>query len=302
MQTQNRILQAILVLLALILLVGVADAQKKKTKKTTPTILSSPDSLQPVRRMPPEESYIGIDAESPVRSVDEPLKSEFVAVEVEPHPTQDIRSLIEYPEEAKKAGLEGKVILSALIDKNGKVIKVEVDRSTNPIFEESARKAIMKTQFKPALQNRQPVKLWYTLPIVYKLNKDSNTYRVEAPIQTRKQAEVATIPPSLEYNPRYNFISIDVEPQPLQDIYRLVEYPDEAKKAGLEGRVVLYALIDTSGKVIQVEVENSDNSIFDESARKGMLKVQFTPAMKDGKAVQYWYTMPVLFKLYTIGQ
>lgn len=160
MQTQNRILQATVVLMALFITIGVADAQTKKAKKKTPTATLKPTDLS-----------IEI-LDTSVAVLDSiPSADEFVSVEVEPYPIQDIQNLVEYPEEAKKSGLEGKVVLSALIDTNGKVIKVEVDRSDNPIFEESARKAMMKMRFTPALQNTRPVKLWYTLPIVFKLNK-----------------------------------------------------------------------------------------------------------------------------------
>ncbi len=97
-------------------------------------------------------------------------RDEFVSVEQEPTPVQNIQSLVEYPETAKRAGLEGKVTVSALIDKDGRVLKVEVDKSDYPIFEEAAKKALMKARFTPARQNGEPVKLWYTVPIVFKLS------------------------------------------------------------------------------------------------------------------------------------
>lgn len=286
MQTQNRILQAVVVLLTLILIGGVANAQKKKVKKTTTATEQHQDTE--------------------IRAVieEEPFNDRFVSVEVEPLPMDNVQALVEYPEEAKRAGLEGKVIISALIDTSGKVIKVEIDKSTNPIFNESARKAMLRTRFDPARQNGKPVKLWYTLPIIYKLDKVSNTYNVEAQIQTQEPVEAINrpviVPLSTVYTWRYDNANVDVEPQPLQDIYSLVEYPEEAKKAGLEGRVVVYALIDTSGSVIEAETDSSGYTILEESARKAMLKVRFTPALKDGKAVQYWYTMPILFKPYTM--
>jgi TonB family protein len=101
---------------------------------------------------------------------EEPNRDDFVSVEVEPAPIVNIQTLVEYPEVAKRAGLEGKVIVSALIDKDGKVIKVEIDKSDYPVFEEAARKAMFKARFTPARQNGEPVKLWYTLPIVFKLS------------------------------------------------------------------------------------------------------------------------------------
>jgi TonB family protein len=286
MQTCSRILQTIVVLMALTLISGTTAAQKKKVKKTTTATEQHQDTE--IRAVIEEPTY----------------KDEFISVEVEPLPMDNIQALVEYPEEAKRAGLEGKVIIFALIDTSGKVIKVEIDKSTNPIFDESARKAMLHTRFDPARQNGKPVKLWYTLPILYKLDKVSNTYKVEAQIQTQEPVESINrpviVPLSTEYTWRYDNANVDVEPQPLQDIYSLVEYPEEAKKAGLEGRVVVYALIDTSGNVIEAETDSSGYTILDESARKAMLKVRFTPALKDGKAVQYWYTMPILFKPYTM--
>jgi protein TonB len=110
-----------------------------------------------------------VEIKTPVKEED-PNREDFVSVEQEPTPIQNIQSLVEYPEVAKRAGLEGKVIVSALIDKDGHVIRVEVDKSDYPVFEEAAKKAMMKAKFTPARQNGEPVKLWYTVPIVFKLS------------------------------------------------------------------------------------------------------------------------------------
>jgi protein TonB len=111
-----------------------------------------------------------VEIKTPVKEEAEPNREDFVSVEQEPTPIVNIQSLVEYPEVAKRAGLEGKVIVSALIDKDGHVIKVEVDKSDYPVFEEAAKKAMMKAKFTPARQNGEPVKLWYTVPIVFKLS------------------------------------------------------------------------------------------------------------------------------------
>lgn len=112
---------------------------------------------------------VAIEVKKPVVE-EEPSRDDFVSVEVEPAPIVNIQTLVEYPEVAKRAGLEGKVIVSALIDKDGKVIKVEIDKSDYEVFEDAARKAMFKARFTPARQNGEPVKLWYTLPIVFKLS------------------------------------------------------------------------------------------------------------------------------------
>jgi Zn-dependent M32 family carboxypeptidase len=75
MQTQYRILQAMVVLMALMLITGIADAQKKKTKKTSTVTKQVQDTIN---RAVIEE---------------EPYPYGFVSVEVEPHPIEEMERL-----------------------------------------------------------------------------------------------------------------------------------------------------------------------------------------------------------------
>jgi protein TonB len=111
-----------------------------------------------------------VEIKAPVQVIEEdPGKDEFVAVEVEPSPIVNIQSLVKYPDVARRTGLEGKVIASVLIDKEGRVKKVEIEKSDYEIFNDAAREALMKARFTPARQNGEPVSVWFTLPIVFKM-------------------------------------------------------------------------------------------------------------------------------------
>jgi protein TonB len=101
---------------------------------------------------------------------EEPDPEEFVSVDVEPQPIQNLQSLVVYPEVAKRSGLEGKVIISALIDVDGKVLKTRIEKADYDVFKQPAIDALMKARFTPARQNGEPVKLWYTVPISFKLS------------------------------------------------------------------------------------------------------------------------------------
>src|SRR6516164_3209782 len=54
--------------------------------------------------------------------------------EVEPKMLKNLSDFLVYPPSAMKKRLEGKVYLSALIGKNGKVEKLSVDRFTDSVF------------------------------------------------------------------------------------------------------------------------------------------------------------------------
>jgi periplasmic protein TonB len=63
-------------------------------------------------------------------------------------------------------------------------------------------------------------------------------------------------------------------------------YPPEAKRLGIEGKVELKLGIDQNGRVVQVRVITRGGHGFDEAAAKAMRLARFKPAMtSDGKAV-----------------
>lgn len=76
---------------------------------------------------------------------------------------------IVYPKTALKIGVEGKVLVRALINEKGSIIKSEVDYTENTLLNNAALDAINRTKFKPAEQNGMKVKCWITIPIIFEL-------------------------------------------------------------------------------------------------------------------------------------
>lgn len=99
----------------------------------------------------------------------EPSKDEFIDVTEEPKPTQNIQSLVIYPETAKRSGLEGKVTFSALILKDGRVKEVSIEKADYEVFKQPVIDAVMKVRFTPARQNQTPVSVWYTQTVSFKI-------------------------------------------------------------------------------------------------------------------------------------
>ncbi len=96
----------------------------------------------------------------------EPGMDEFIAVEQQPVILAKVT--LSYPDLARKAGLEGKVIVKGLIDENGNIIKVVV-LSGDEMFKDAAVNALMATKFKPAINGNRAVKVWITYPFVFRL-------------------------------------------------------------------------------------------------------------------------------------
>ncbi len=101
---------------------------------------------------------------------DEPAIDEFVPVEKDPQ--VDIVALqksIEYPEMARKAGIEGQVIVRVLVGKDGKPKKAVVQYTDSKMLDKAAVKAVMKQVFTPAIQNGRAITCWVSIPIKFKL-------------------------------------------------------------------------------------------------------------------------------------
>ncbi|MFK7848778.1 MAG: energy transducer TonB [Rhodothermales bacterium] len=76
---------------------------------------------------------------------------------------------IRYPEMAKKAGVEGKVFVQFVVDKNGIVLNPQVVRSIGAGCDEEALRALAKMKFNPGKQRGMPVAVRMTIPTVFKL-------------------------------------------------------------------------------------------------------------------------------------
>jgi len=74
-----------------------------------------------------------------------------------------------YPEVARRARLEGKVFLQAIINEKGEVEDVQVLSAANPIFQQPAIDAVKQWKYRPAKQNGRPVKVYFTVVVDFRL-------------------------------------------------------------------------------------------------------------------------------------
>jgi protein TonB len=75
-----------------------------------------------------------------------------------------------YPEAARKARMEGVVILEAIITGEGNVEDVRVLKSVNPLLDASAVRAVQQWKYKPATLNGRSVRVYLTVTVTFRLN------------------------------------------------------------------------------------------------------------------------------------
>ena len=81
-----------------------------------------------------------------------------------------LSSHINYPPMAAENNVQGKVILQFVVEKDGRVGEVKVARSVDKDLDKEAIRVVKSLpKFTPGRQNGQPVRVWYTLPVTFKL-------------------------------------------------------------------------------------------------------------------------------------
>ncbi len=79
---------------------------------------------------------------------------------------------IKYPEIAKENEIEGTVVVKFIINRDGTVSKVSVIRGVDPVLDSEAVRVVRTLpKFKPGMNCGRRVKVWFTLPVVFKLQK-----------------------------------------------------------------------------------------------------------------------------------
>ncbi|WP_411274378.1 energy transducer TonB [Daejeonella sp.] len=82
-----------------------------------------------------------------------------------------LRRNLKYPGMAVESGIQGKVILSFVIERNGELSHIKVIRGIGSGCDEEAIRVLTKSpQWKPGIQNDQKVRVAYTLPINFSLS------------------------------------------------------------------------------------------------------------------------------------
>ena len=80
---------------------------------------------------------------------------------------------LKYPELAKEKGIEGRVFVSFIIEKDGSISNILVKRAIGGGCEEAAVEMIKNMpKWKPGKQRGKPVRFQFVLPIKFELPKD----------------------------------------------------------------------------------------------------------------------------------
>ena len=197
-----------------------------------------------------------------------------------------------YPEEAKKAGIEGRVMTHFTITKEGKLINVKILRGVHPLLDEEAIRVIESAPqiWIPGELRGEPIDVSYTFPVIFKLT-DEERAQVDSVQFVAFDYGVKESKPSFNNGDYFEFS---------RWIREHLVYPEEAEKAGLEGSVYVSVIINEKGKLVNPIIYRSTNKVFEEEALRVIRSApdKWKPGLNaKGEPIALSLLIPVNFNL-----
>lgn len=157
----------------------------------------------------------------PATHPDHSAEDFFVVVEEMPELIGGLAQLqqkIRYPQEARSAGIEGRVYVQFIVNEQGNVEKPRVIRGIGGGADEEALRVIREAKFEPGLQRGKPVRVQYSIPFFFRLEGSENSSNDTSPVPPTNGENETTIigyqqsePVIEEPDVNYNTMDIDLE-------------------------------------------------------------------------------------------
>ncbi len=107
-------------------------------------------------------------------------------------------------------------------------------------------------------------------------------------------------PPEEEEDEEEFFVAVEDMPKMKggqEWLYNNLEYPERARKAGVDGRVIIQFRVDKKGQVKNLKVLRGIGGGCDEAAMEVLKKAEFTPGRQRGRPVEVQMSQAIFFRL-----
>lgn len=177
-------------------------------------------------------------------------------------------SNIHYPKDAENAFIEGRVIVKYIVRKDGNIDSIHVVKSVYPSLDTEAVRVVRTMPiWQAGLQNGQPIDVYYTLPIPFRLNV---------------------------------FQYVEQMPEPTYDVFRYLKKniikPDIPASEQPKNRTVVNFIVNESGKIVNPKLREPVHPLLEKELFRVFTSMPaWKPGIQNGKKVSVYFNIPVDF-------
>ena len=234
-----------------------------------------------------------------------------------------MRKNMKYPEECRKQGIQGRVVISFVVNKDGSIVDLETVRSPHPaLAEEGLRVVKSMPKWEPAKENGKVVRSRFNIPIMFRLDGGKKT-QYTSPQNSQS-------PQSLTDEQKAVHDWFGAQPELQTHLNKNIRYPKECQEQGFEGRVLVSIAVEKDGSVsvekseykpasskndasvVMTAYKNADGTqaakLSEEELKNLMIKeaervLKAAPKLKPykngkGETVRATFKVPVMFRLH----
>jgi TonB family protein len=199
-----------------------------------------------------------------------------------------------YPEKAIEKGIEGKVICSFVVEKDGSLANPTILKGVDPTLDHEAMRVISTMpKWTPGEQNGKAVSVKYTVPIIFRLPKENKDAQAEPKpaVGNTSNEPIFTI---VEEMPQFPGGTEAL----LQYLSKKIKYPTDAVEHGIQGRVTCGFVVERDGTLNDIQIlRGVDPSLDAEAVRVIQSMPKWIPGKQRSVPVPVKYSVPVTFRL-----
>ncbi|MFD0765831.1 TonB family protein [Mucilaginibacter lutimaris] len=201
-----------------------------------------------------------------------------------------LASNLKYPAEAVKNNVQGRSIITFVVEKDGSLSDFKVVRSVGSGTDEEAIRVLKASpKWNPGIQNKRKVRVQYTVPINFTMNNN----KIGA-VTTPADNSGGVVANTVEHMPSFP----GGLPAFSKWLAANVKYPKAAREANIQGRVIVSFVVEEDGRLTGVRVVKGVSRDIDEEALRVMnSSPKWIPGKDNGTPVKVAYSVPLSFAL-----
>jgi TonB family protein len=203
-----------------------------------------------------------------------------------------------YPEEARAAHIQGRVVLKVTISLEGEVEKADL-LSGHPMLVAAAIDAVKQWRYRPDLLDGQPAERETEAIVEFSLESREGTGDADAATGAASVApsEMSGSTPATPHIATPQRVRVSQGVANALAVKKVTpEYPPEARKERIQGTVLMHAMIDKAGDIVELDLVTG-HPILAPAAIDAVRQWQYRPYLLDGKPIEVDTQIMVNFTL-----
>ncbi len=201
-----------------------------------------------------------------------------------------VRSTIILPASAKKTGINGRIILSFIIEKDGSITTVKILRGLSPDLDAEAIRVVTSSpKWQAGTINKKPVRVQNIMPISFSIFFADLTHNTISN-STKDSSAFQPIEKTPEFPGGWDKFTKYIKDN--------LKYPEKARQDNVEGNVRVTFVVEKNGSLTEITITKSLSLETDaEAFRLITNSPKWNPGIQNGHPVRVQYTIPISFSL-----